>query len=222
MVQPEKPARRRELSRTRILEMAVSLADASGLEAISMRKLAAALDVEAMSLYNHVANKEDLLDGMIERVIGEITLPIVGHDWKDQMRRRCHSARQVFLAHPWAPLLVVGRISVGPAMLRYIDRTVGCFISAGFGIADADRAWNAVDSQVYGFVLQELNFPIAESEYASAAASYLPMINQSELPHMHAMSVLVATRQYSGLHDFDFGLNLILDGLERKLADNGK
>lgn len=215
-----KPARRAPLSRERVLRAAVALADAEGLAALSMRRLAQALGVEAMSLYNHVADKADVLDGMVDLVVGEIEAPEVGGDWKAAIRRRAVSAHEVLLRHRWAPQLVVSCLNIGPAMRRYVDATIGCLHAAGFSYALADRAWNAIDSHIYGFTLQELNFPLAPGEYASAAEQFLPLIPPEQFPHMHALSRLVIDGKHDGLQDFTFGLDLLLDGLERLLERN--
>ncbi len=213
--------RRTPLTRDRVLRAAVRLADKQGLEALSMRRLAATLRVEAMSLYNHVANKDDVLDGIVDLVIGEIALPMPGGDWKAAMRTRARSAHTVLLAHPWAAMLVVSRINVGPNMLRYIDATLGSMRQAGLSWADTDRAWNAIDSFVYGFTLQLVNFPVEPDEYASAAAGYLDMIPATQYPYMHELSRLVAEGKHDGTHDFSFGLELILEGLEQRIARSG-
>jgi AcrR family transcriptional regulator len=210
-------ARRAPLSRDRILRTAIDLADRHGLEVLSMRKLASALKVEAMSLYNHVANKDELLDGMVDVVIGEITRPTLGGDWKTAMRARATSALAVMTAHPWAPMLVVSRISVGPNMLAYIDATLGALREAGFSWWETDRAWNAIDNYLYGFAIQQQNFPVNPDEYPSAAAAYLPMLPADTYPFMHALTVQVADGAHDGTLDFGFGLELILDGLERRL-----
>ncbi|MFZ6181151.1 TetR/AcrR family transcriptional regulator [Nannocystis pusilla] len=215
-----KPGRRAPLSRERVLRAAVELADAEGLAALSMRRLAQALGVEAMSLYNHVAGKDDVLDGMVDLVVGEIEAPAVGGDWKAAIRRRAVSAHEVLLRHRWAPQRVVSTLNIGPAMRRYVDATIGCLTAAGFSYAQADRAWNAIDSHIYGFTLQQLNFPLAPGEYASAAQQFLHLIPPEQYPHMHAMSRLVIDGKHDGLQDFTFGLDLLLDGLERLLERN--
>lgn len=197
------------------MRAAIRLADKQGLDALSMRRLATTLKVEAMSLYNHVANKDELLDGMVDQVIGEITIPTLGGDWKAAMRARATSALAVMMAHPWAPMLVVSRISVGPNMLRYIDATLGTLREAGLSWAETDRAWNTMDNYIYGFALQQQNFPMEPAEYASAAASYLPMLPVELYPYMHELTVRVADGSHDGSADFSFGLELILDGLER-------
>ena len=180
-----------------------------------MRKLAQLLGVEAMSLYNHVANKKDVLSGMVDLVVAEIMLPAIGSDWRAAMRARAVSAHGVLLKHPWAALLIVSRINTGPAMLSYIDATLGCLRQAGFSDQQADHAWNAIDSHIYGFTLQELHFPLEPGEYASAARQFLPMLPAERYPHMRALTEQVIDGSYDGLHDFSFGLELILDGLER-------
>ncbi|MBF6166549.1 TetR/AcrR family transcriptional regulator C-terminal domain-containing protein [Streptomyces gardneri] len=214
------PESRPPLTRDAVLLAAVRLADEHGLAALSMRRLAQALGVEAMSLYNHVRNKDDLLDGIADLVVGEMTPPAAGGDWKAALRARSASAHEVLLRHPWATGLIGSRINVGPAMLRYIDATVGCLRAAGFSLPQADRAWNALDSHLYGFTLQELHFPLAPSEYASAAQQFLPRIPAEEYPHMNALSQLVIDGKHTGIADFGFGLDLILDGLERLLTES--
>ncbi|MGK8487353.1 TetR/AcrR family transcriptional regulator [Nocardia asiatica] len=214
------PEARAPLTRNAVLHAAVRLADEHGLPALSMRRLAQTVGVEAMSLYNHVRNKDDLLDGIADLVIAEMAPPAIGGDWRAALRARSISAHEVLLRHPWATGLIGSRVNVGPAMLRYIDATLGCLHAAGFSLPQADRAWNALDSHLYGFTAQELNFPLAPSEYASAAEHFLPLISAAEYPHMHALSLLVINGTHSGIADFTFGLELILDGLERLLAAN--
>ncbi len=214
--EPERGAAgRAPLTRDVVLGAAVRFADERGIEALSMRKLAETLGVEAMSLYNHVANKDDVLDGMVEIVVGEIDVPAIGADWKAAMRQRAISAYEMLLRHPWASMLMVSRINVGPAMLRYIDATIGCLRQAGFSYAMADHAWNAVDSHIYGFTLLKLNFPLVPSEYAEAAKHFLPNLPADRYPYMRTLTLEVIDGSHTGLHDFEFGLELILDGLER-------
>jgi AcrR family transcriptional regulator len=201
-----------------VLRAAVRLADKHGLESLSMRRLATSLRVEAMSLYHHVANKDEVLDGIVDLVIGEIALPTPGGDWKAAMRMRATSAHTVLLAHPWAALLIVSRVHVGPNMFRYIEATIGTLRQAGLSWAQTDRAWNAIDSYIYGFTLQLQNFPVEPAEYASAAAGFLPMLPAEQYPVMHEMTTLVANGTHDGTHDFSFGLALILDGLDRMVS----
>ncbi|MET9211956.1 MULTISPECIES: TetR/AcrR family transcriptional regulator C-terminal domain-containing protein [unclassified Nocardia] len=208
---------RTPLTRERVLRAAIDLADQEGLDALSMRKLAKAVGVEAMSLYNHVANKEDLLDGIVDLVVAEIYVPRADGDWRAELRHRATSAHEVLLRHRWATGLLGSRVNVGPAMLRYIDATLACLITAGFSYEQADRAWNALDSHIYGFTLQAINFPLDPAEYASAAQRFLPLIPTETHPHMHALAALVIDGTHSGIADFTFGLDLLLGGLGRLL-----
>lgn len=203
------------LSRERILQTALRLADEGGLEALSMRKVAQELGVKAMSLYNHVASKDDIIDGMVDIVVGKIDLPRFDLDWKIAMRQRALSAHEVLLKHPWAAIAIMSRINIGPAMLRYVDRTIGCLREAGFSWKMADHAWNAIDSHIYGFTLQELNFPVEASAYAETAESFIAHIPPDQYPYMHQLSLYIIDGSYDGLYDFEFGLDFVLDGLDR-------
>ncbi|MCK6544312.1 TetR/AcrR family transcriptional regulator C-terminal domain-containing protein [Myxococcota bacterium] len=201
-----------------MLREAVRLADAEGLEALSMRRLAQALGVEAMSLYNHVESKDDVLDGITDLVVGELALPAIGGDWRAELRRRAISAHDVLMQHRWAPMLVVARLNVGPSMLAYVNATIGCLVEAGFSYALADEAWNILDGYVHGFVLRALNFPLKAEEYAAAARGFAHMLPPERYPYMRALTDLVADGEHSGQHDFELGLDLVLDGLEALLA----
>jgi len=211
----KKAARRQPLSRDKVLRAALEMADAGGLESLSMRNLALALRVEAMSLYNHVANKDDILDGLVDMVVSEIDVPVLGADWRQVMRERARTAHAVLMRHPWCTMLFVSRVNVGPNMLRYMDATIGCLREAGFSYAAADHAWNALDAYIYGFTLHKLNFPVDPSEYASAAKQFLPLIPADQFPYLNGMSQEVIAGRHDGMHQLEFGLDLILDGLER-------
>lgn len=202
------------LSRERVLNAAVRLADDIGIASLSMRNLGDALGVEAMSLYRHVANKDDLLLGIVDLVAAEIEVPTIGGDWKAAMRRRAISAHTVLMRHPWATMLLVSQANVGPAMLRYVDATIGCLREAGFSWALTDHAWTAIDGFIYGFTLQKLNFPFQPDEYAEKAKAFLPMIPASTHPYLNGMSQEVVAGRHDGLHHFEFGLDLLLDGLD--------
>lgn len=205
------------LSRERVLRVALRLADEGGIAALSMRKLAQELGVKAMSLYNHVASKTDILDGIVDIVIGEIEVPSLETDWKTAMRQRANSAHAVLLRHPWATMAIMSGVTVGPANLRYVDATLGCLRQAGFSFEMADHAWNAIDSHIYGFTLQALNFPFEVGEYSEVAKDYVAMIPVDRYPYLNQLTQLVIEGRYSGLHDFEFGLTLLLDGLEQWL-----
>jgi AcrR family transcriptional regulator len=199
-----------------VLRAAVALADEAGIDSLTMRGLGQALGVEAMSLYNHVANKDDLLDGMVDVVVGDIVVPPSGTHWRSAMRARCISAHQTLLAHPWAAVQITSRMTIGPGMIRYLDATLGRLREGGFTIDGALDAWNALDSHLYGFALQELNLPFAVEESSSVSASVLPQIPAEEYPYV--VEVLGHVMSQGRREDFEFGLDLILDGLERRLA----
>ncbi len=201
-----------------MLRAALQMADKGGLESLSMRKLAEAVKVEAMSLYNHVASKEDILDGLVELVASEIEVPSIGGDWRAAMRQRAISAHTVLMRHPWATMLFVSRANIGPTMLRYVDATIGCLHQAGFSYPLADHAWNALDAYIYGFTLQKLNFPFEPSEYAPAAKQFLHLIPVEQFPYLNGMSQEVIAGRHDGIHQLELGLELLLDGLERRRA----
>jgi AcrR family transcriptional regulator len=208
------------LSRERVLQAALQLADQEGLESLSMRNLAQTLGVKAMSLYNHVANKDDLIDGIVDMVVSEIGVPSLAIDWRTAMRQRATSAHKVLLRHPWATLPLVSRMNLGPAMLHYLNTTLGCLREAGFSIEMADHAWNVIDSHIYGFTLQELNFPIEPTEYVAAAESALSLIPADKYPYLNELTHHVIEGHYDGLHDFELGLELILEGLDQLLQNS--
>jgi AcrR family transcriptional regulator len=208
---------RTPLSRERVLRTAVAFADENGISSLSMRKLGEVLGVEAMSLYNHVASKGDLLDGMIDYVFSEIGLPSVEADWKTAMRQRAVSARQVLIRHRWAIGLMESRSSPGPATLRHHDAVIGSLRGAGFPIALAAHAFSALDSYIYGFALQEASLPFdAGEETADLARMIMARFTPDEYPHLTELTVQhVLQPGYDYGDEFEFGLDLILDGLER-------
>jgi AcrR family transcriptional regulator len=207
--------RRTPLSRDRVLRTAVARADQDGISALSMRKLGEALGVEAMSLYNHVASKSDLLDGMIDIVFSEIDLPSGDSDWKDAMRRRAISARQVLRRHPWAIGLMESRTSPGPATLRHHDAVLGCLRRAGFSIELTAHAYSLLDSYIYGFALQEAGLPFGTGEEAAEVAHQISaQFGSGQYPHLTEMATEHVLRPgYDYGDEFAIGLNLILDGL---------
>ena len=205
------------LTRERVLHAAVALADASGSETLSMRKLGEALGVEAMSLYNHVANKEDLLDGMIDVVFAEIDLPTGWADWRAAMRQRAISARRVLSRHGWAIGLMESRSSPGRATLRHHDAVIGCLRDAGFSIELAAHAFSVLDSYIYGFALPERSLPFPTPEQtAGLAQDILASFPADRYPHLAELTARhVLQPGYDYGDEFEFGLDLILDGLER-------
>jgi AcrR family transcriptional regulator len=211
---------REPLSRERVLRAGMAFADASGISSLSMRKLGEALGVEAMSLYNHVANKDELLDGMVDLVFSEIELPDVGADWRTAMCQRAESARQALGRHPWAINLMSTRTSPGPATLRHHDAVIGRFRAGGFSITMTAHAFSLLDSYIYGFALQEATLPMGdtEEETAEVAKMMMAQMPQGEYPHLTEFTVEhVLQPGYDYGEEFAFGLDLILDGLEMRV-----
>jgi hypothetical protein len=173
------------------------------------------LGVEAMSLYNHVANKDGILDGIVDLVLGDIDVPPSGTDWKSAMPHRAISAHEVLLTHPWAAMLIMSRFNIGPGMTRYLDATLGTLREGGFSIEGALDAWNTLDSHLYGFTLQELNLPFEVEEAQQVSADVLTQLPVGEFPHV--AEVITEIMQSGRVESFEFGLDLILDGLERIL-----
>ena len=206
------------LSRDRALQVAVELADAGGIEALTMRKLAEALGVEAMSLYHHVADKADILNGMIDLVFAEIELP-THTDWKTAMRKRAHSARAALNRHRWAVGLMESRSAPGLATLAHHDAVLGCLLESGFSMSLTAHAYSLIDSYIYGFALQELQLPFdtQDSKATQAvAAEIFKKLPEGAFPHLVGFTVKhVLKPGYSYAKEFGFGLDLILDGLER-------
>ncbi len=206
---------RAPLNRDRVLRAAVAFADRHGIEALSMRKLGQELGVEAMSLYNHVANKDDILDGIVDIVVAEIEVPEKGGEWREEMRRRAVSAREVLTRHPWAVMVMETRRNPGVAAMRYYDAVIGCLRRAGFTIALAAHAFSVLDSYIYGFVLQETGMPFdTEEELADVAGGILQQLPVDDFPHFFEMITEHALQPgYSYAAEFEWGLDLILDGL---------
>jgi AcrR family transcriptional regulator len=205
------------LTRERVLEAALRLADEGGIAALSMRKLGQALGVEAMALYYHFANKERVLDGIVDLVFAEIDVPIAGADWKPAMRRRAISVRDALLRHRWAIGLMESRTRPGPANLRHHDAMVGCLRAAGFDMAAAATAYSLLDAYVYGFALTKMNLPFdATTDMAEMAESMLEPFPAGEYPNLAAFISEHATQPgYDFADEFEIGLDVVLDGLER-------
>ena len=208
---------RARLNRDRVLRTAIAIADVGGIEALTMRRLGEELGVEAMSIYNHVANKDDLLHGMVDAVFGEIDLPSHGDDWKTAMRKRALSFRDALSRHPWATTLKDSGTDPGPATLRHHDRVIGTLRTGGFSIALAAHAFSAIDSYIYGFAMQEKSLPFhTEEETAAMAHIMLAGLPANEYPYLAELTAKhVLQPGYNYGDEFPLGLNLILDGLER-------
>ena len=204
------------LSTQRVVAEAVRLADREGVDGLSMRRLAGVLDAGAMSLYHYVANKEELLDAMVDTVFDEIELPSDGVDWQSAMRRRAVSVRSVLARHRWAIGLLESRTSPGPANLRYHEAVIACLRKAGFSVAMATHANWLLDSYVYGFALQEAGLPFDTADELAHMAEdvYLPQLPPDEFPYLNESAAALAAAGQGPDEEFTFGLELVLAGLE--------
>jgi AcrR family transcriptional regulator len=210
----ERPA----LSQQRIVEAAVRVADVGGLRQVSMRNVADELGVEAMSLYHHVANKEALVDALADWAFTQIAPPGVSEPWREGMTRRAASARRALAAHPWALGLLESRRLPGEALLAHHDAVLGCLLANGFSMPMAAHAFSALDAYVYGFVLTEQTVPFEAGGAEEFAAGVEQFIPAERYPHLSAMlHEQVLGHGYDFADEFEFGLELILDGLQRRL-----
>jgi AcrR family transcriptional regulator len=208
---------REPLTRERVLRAAVALADREGADSLSMRRLAEQLGVVPMALYKHVANKEEMLDGMVDIVVGEIDPPAEGTDWKTAVRQRILSARQALLRHPWASRVIESRPEPTPTVIEYMDSMLGLFRAGGFSIDLTHHAAHAMGSRLLGFSQELFDDTTAappESEVIQAMAKQYPNIGELVMSITHDDASVVG----GGCDDqfeFEFALDLMLDGLER-------
>lgn len=205
----------RQLSRERVLQAAVGIADAHGLAALTMRSLAAELNVKPMSLYYYIRKKDGLLDALVDEVFAEIGLPEVNGDWRAEVRRRCLSARTVLARHSWALALIETRTNPGPATLRHHNAMLGVLRAGGFSLPMTAHAYAIVDAYIYGFVLQEASLPFDGANSADAVTdSIMEGFAAGDYPHL--VEFAAQHVQQPGYHfgeQFEFGLDLILDAL---------
>jgi AcrR family transcriptional regulator len=213
--------RRLPLNRERVLRAAVRLADREGIDSLSMRRLGQELRVEAMSLYNHVANKEEILDGIVDVVVGEIDPLISGADWKTTMRRRVLAARQVLLRHPWASAVIASRVNVTPTMMGYMDSMCGVLRNGGFSVDMTHHALHIMGSRILGFVQELYDDSEKLAENPDMAAIMLKQM-ADQYPHLTELATQISHDEESivgtGCDDqveFEIALDLILDGLDR-------
>lgn len=206
------------LSRERVLHGALAVADAGGIGSLTIRSLAQALGVKPMSVYHHVANKDEILDGIVDLVFQEIELPSADGDWRSELRRRAESARRVLRRHPWALGLLESRTTPGPATLRHHNAVLGILRGAGFSVRMAAHAYALLDSYVYGFALQETTLPFDGPQSVTDVVE--PMTRQAfadAYPHLVEMATEHVLRPgYDFGDEFDFGLDVILDALTQK------
>lgn len=207
---------RTPLTRERILEAAVDLADRAGIEALTIRRLATELDVKPMTLYHHVDGKEAVLDGMIDLVFTNIALPDKELAWRDAVHGRCRSAREVLASHPWSVPLMESRRSPGPATLRHHEAMLACFLESGMSLQLTAHAYAVVDSYVYGFAMQEANLAVqGASGDEEVTRQIATQFSDDQHPHLMRFSTEHVLRP--GYHfgdSFEYGLDLLLAGLD--------
>lgn len=209
------------LSKQRVVAEAIRLADREGVDGLSMRRLADALGAGAMSLYHYVANKEDLLDAMIDVVFEEIEPPQAEGDWQSEMRREAVSTRQVLSRHPWAIALMESRTTPGPANLRHREAVTACLRRAGFPVVTATHANWTLNSYVYGYCLQAASLPFDTARELAEMTEdvYLPQLPADEFPYLNESAAALVAAGYDPTEEFTFGLDLVLAALEPLRAD---
>jgi AcrR family transcriptional regulator len=205
------------LSRERVLQAAIAVADAAGVRALTIRSLAAELGVKPMSVYYYFANKSEILDGIVDVVFSEIDLPTSDGDWQSVIRHRAISARRVLARHPWVIVLLESRKTPGPATLRHHDAMIGTLRLAGFSVEMTAHAYALLDSYIYGFALQEATLPFDNAqETAEVAQDILGRFAADQYPHLTELAVEHVLRPgYAFADEFDIGLDILLDGLDR-------
>jgi AcrR family transcriptional regulator len=209
------------LSRERVLRGAIAIADASGIGALTIRSLARQLGVKPMSLYHYVTSKDEILDGIVDLVFGEIELPSAGGGWQPEMRRRAISARRVLRRHPWAIGLLESRANPGAATLRHHDATIATLRGAGFSVAMTAHAYALLDSYVCGFALQEASLPFNPQTVADLAERTSQQISAHDYPHLVEMATEhILQPGYDPGNEFEIGLSVILDALTRSIPGN--
>ena len=209
------------LTRKRILESALRIADQGGLESLSMRKLGQELGVEAMAVYYHFANKDEVIDGIVDLVYTEIDLPVAGDAWRVAMRRRAISVHDVLARHRWAIGLMESRVKPGPANLRHHDAVIGNLRAAGFDMAMVAHAYSLVDGYIYGFALTKMNLPFdALDDISEMALTMLEPYPEGEYPNLVAFITEHAMQPgYDFANEFEWGLDVVLDGIAREAAN---
>lgn len=207
---------RQTLSRERVLSAALAVADEGGLAALTIRSVASVLDAKPMSLYYYVANKGEILDGIVDLVFAEIELPSAGGEWRSELRRRSLSVLNALRRHPWAIGLLESRSSPGPASLRHHDATIGVLRAAGFSVPMTAHIYAMVDSYVYGFAMQEAALPFKGPESMEGlAASIMDGFSSGQYPHfVELVTEHVLQPGYDFADEFAFGLDVILDALD--------
>lgn len=211
--------RRAPLTRARLLSTAIEIADEHGLGALTIRALADRLGVKPMALYHHVANKDEILDGIVDHVFAQIELPHVGRPWRAEITRRTHAARRVLVTHPWSIGLLESRRSPGVATLQHHDAVLGTLLADGFSAHAAAHAYALLDSYLYGFVVQEAALPFAPAESEQVATEMLAAYRE-QFPHLARIAAELIGPDYDFSNEFEVGLTVVLDGIQQ-LRDDG-
>lgn len=208
--------RRVPVTKDRVMAAAITLADAGGIESLTMRRIGQELGVEAMALYRHVRNKDGIVDGIVDLVFGEIDLPRPGADWKTAMRERAISLRDALSRHRWAIGLMESRTNPGPATLGHHDAVIGCLRAAGFDMAMAAHAYSLLDSYIYGFALTKMNLPFeSTADITELAESMLQPFAFDAFPNLATFITEHAMQPgYDYANEFEWGLDVVLDGVE--------
>ena len=210
--------RKPRVSREQVLDAALAIADEGGLAAVTMANVGARLGVEAMSLYRHIGNKEEMLDGLVDRVFAEIEVPADARDWKDAMRRRAVSARAVLRRHPWAIGLMESRSQPGPATMGHHDAMVAILLRAGFDGRGATRVYNLLDSYIYGFALQEATLPFSSPEEMASMCEQMLARVADAYPHLARVQRDLVGAGFDYADEFEAGLDIIMGALPEPAA----
>ena len=213
-----RPGRRPRVSQDQVLDAALELADEGGLAAVTMASVGARLGVEAMSLYRHIGNKEEMLDGLVDRVFAEIEVPADARDWRDALRRRAVSARAALRRHPWAIGLMESRAQPGPATLGHHDAMVAILLRAGFDGRGTVRVYNLLDSYIYGFALQEATLPFSSPEEMASMSEQMLAAVADAYPHLATVQRELVGSGFVYADEFEAGLDIILDALPEPLS----
>jgi hypothetical protein len=208
------------LTRELVVTTALEFTDQYGIEKLSMRKLASSLGVEAMSLYNHVKNKDDLIKGMLDVITADFSTGDENTDWVGFLITRGESMYKTLTKHPWSSITLMSTFYDGAGFLSFMDRSYGFLKLSGFTPIQADAILNAVDSFTYGFVLQKLNFPIPENQMQATARASLGLVPKEHLPNLFELTTLVAQGDYDGLFHYEFGLKALLKGFDQEYREN--
>ena len=209
------------LNKDRVLRAALAIADSGGITSLTIRSLAKELGVKPMAVYHHVTNKDEILDGLVDLVFAEIELPSPAGEWRQEISKRAHSARRVLSRHPWSIALLESRTSPGPATLRHHDSNIATLRAGGFTIAQTAHAYALLDAFIYGFAVQEASLPFEGPDGAAEFAEpIMALMGSGEYPHLVELATEHALQPgYDFADEFDFGLDLVLDGLARLLDD---